>query len=93
MLVLVEPLYYTPAPSTANSTSTYYSSASTRNGTESAQGRRSSKRGMAYKSRDDGEYKCFQAHDGAKYRIGDHVFVDVGATEPYLIGCINSFKM
>uniref|UniRef100_A0A914EGL6 BAH domain-containing protein n=1 Tax=Acrobeloides nanus TaxID=290746 RepID=A0A914EGL6_9BILA len=51
------------------------------------------KRGKAFKSRAEGEYKCFEAHDGAVYRPGDHVFVEISQTEPYVIGSINMFKM
>ena len=76
----------------------YYSLSSSKNGgggggytTSGESGRK--KRGKAFKSRAEGEYKCFEAHDGAVYRPGDHVFVEISQTEPYVIGSINMFKM
>lgn len=76
----VEPLYYSLSSSKPSSYSSTHEN-----------GRK--KRGKAFKSRTEGEYKCFEAHDGVAYRPGDHVFVEIATTEPYVIGNIMMFKM
>lgn len=52
-----------------------------------------SRRGKAYRSRTDGELKCFEAHDGVIYKPGDHVYIETGTHDPYLICSITMFKM
>lgn len=53
---------------------------------------RKQRRGKVYKCVADSEYKCFEAHDGTIYWPGDYVYVELSATEPYMIGSISSFR-
>ncbi|CAD6192047.1 unnamed protein product [Caenorhabditis auriculariae] len=49
-------------------------------------------RGLVYRYRSDSELKGFESHDGVIYQPGDHVFIEVSPTEPYVIANITSFR-
>uniref|UniRef100_A0A914YIL0 BAH domain-containing protein n=1 Tax=Panagrolaimus superbus TaxID=310955 RepID=A0A914YIL0_9BILA len=53
---------------------------------------RKQRRGKVYKCLADGEYKCFESHDGIVYYPGDYVYVETSPAEPYMIGSICNFR-
>uniref|UniRef100_A0AC35U670 BAH domain-containing protein n=1 Tax=Rhabditophanes sp. KR3021 TaxID=114890 RepID=A0AC35U670_9BILA len=51
------------------------------------------KTGTIYKSLKTGEITCFKSHNDEVFNISDNIFIESSQTDPYIIGCITSFKM